>query len=1010
MATVKYSPYKGVFTEGDVITATLDWFDEAEELYFVWAFGLGVYEPMDYKTAVDAGVVTVSGRTVTLKRLVKDEEDARKVFVFRRSLLKTVAEQTSLDAIPLAAMLAELEELRRCAEDAKVEAEKALRVPEDDQDTTHFTDRETRAGQIAGFDDRGNPAVGKGVRQIQEIYELFDKMLALYEEMKETFEAFKKDLAAWENELKAWAEGFRGDMEKLYDETMNAYEDVKAIYEKLKDWERLFEERWESYREELYAEWKTYLNGIRAEWESKLSQIDAKWEEVLSGYDVEWKGVLAAYDAEWKKVLAAYEVEFSELFKKYEALWNENVEAFKAWAEAKKRELLAWEEDLKQWADTFKQELSEWKAAFEQELAAWEEALKKWAEDFQERMEALYEELRQYRYKVVTREEYDALCRAGKIDDGSIYFVKGTFDVGFVFYDLLKEYFPDIIRPIEEGPIEGSEDLRRVAVLDEPNEFSGTTTFSGEVNVLSGKVVRFRNGEGNTAVSIRFTDSPTGGVLNQGSATSTTAMTWMSGNYMSWFSSEFVRLYSGYSSESGISPTAKIEANPNGVILAAGAGDAAKIVIDAGKIQVSGVALTLNVAPTAANHATTKGYVDDKVAALEADYAKFEAGTSTAETGAKHGKSLLASQNGEDGGFYVGANKSATRAWTQNMTRYRQTGVRAYGEKTGKHEDYFWSPRTAEDEPLRVARLKDFAALEAKIAALKERIDALEELPAEGYIRLRIETTSANQSFPLFYQITTEEGGYVSVDWGDGNKETLNGKTTYSPEHTYAVAGEYVVKLTGSKFTAVNGNSGSAYDNFRAAIREVLSLNMPKDSAGVSLRNTFYGCANLTGSIPAWDDCITSASFTYWMCTGLTGNIPAWGANITNADYTYRSCTGLTGNIPAWGANITNAGGTYHSCSGLTGNIPEWGANITGTSYTYNGCRGLTGDIPAWGANITNAIGTYYACAGLTGCSAELLQDPMPSRITSHADCVTGCANAIRQHFTEDWGGTKTGA
>ena len=60
--TVKYAPYKGVFTDGDSITATLDWFNEAEELYFVWAFGLGVYEPMDYRTAVDAGAVTVSGR------------------------------------------------------------------------------------------------------------------------------------------------------------------------------------------------------------------------------------------------------------------------------------------------------------------------------------------------------------------------------------------------------------------------------------------------------------------------------------------------------------------------------------------------------------------------------------------------------------------------------------------------------------------------------------------------------------------------------------------------------------------------------------------------------------------------------------------------------------------------------------------------------------------------------------------------------------------------------------
>lgn len=690
MATVKYSPYKGVFTEGDVITATLDWFDEAEELYFVWAFGLGVYEPMDYKTAVDAGAVTVSGRTVTLKRLVKDEEDARKVFVFRRSLLKTAAEQTSLDAIPLAAMLAELEELRRCAEDAKVEAEKALRVPEDDQDTTHFTDRETRAGQIAGFDDRGNPAVGKAVRQIQEIYELFDKMLALYEEMKETFEAFKGKLLAWEAELKAWAEGFRGDMEKLYDETMNVYEDVKAIYEKLKDWERLFEERWESYREELYAEWKTYLNGIRAEWESKLSQIDAEWKKVLSGYDVEWKGVLAAYDAEWKKILAAYEVEFSELFKKYEALWNENVEAFKAWAEAKKQEILEWESNLKrwgedfkgdieQWGNAFKQELAEWKAAFEQELAAWkdellkwEEALKKWAEDFQKRMEALYDELRQYRYQVITREEYDLLLEdSDRLDDGMLYLVKGTFDVGYVFYDLLKEYFPDIILPIENGPFEEDVDLRRVARLDKFNVFKTANRFLYQSQMLEAPtdplhLVRLCDLE----------DWEGGGGGDKGFLVA--------------------KVFDDVVPTTG----AAVGKDENGYLRMALAGTS-----KAGAVRL---ALSVDDAGGVMTAEKTKeaiGSLEEKVAS---NFAKFEAGTSTAETGAKHGKSLLASQNGEDGGFYVGSNRSATRAWTQYMTRYRQTGVRAYGATNGEYEDYLWAPRTEGDEPLRVARMKDF--------------------------------------------------------------------------------------------------------------------------------------------------------------------------------------------------------------------------------------------------------------------------------------------------------------
>lgn len=169
---------------------------------------------------------------------------------------------------------------------------------------------------------------------------------------------------------------------------------------------------------------------------------------------------------------------------------------------------------------------------------------------------------------------------------------------------------------------EADEPLRVARMKDIPAAGDTVTIGAGKDLNISG-VMRWRDDDGNTAVPVAFTASPTGGVLNQGSASTTTAMTWMSGNYMSWFSSEFLRLYSG---ESVISPTAKVEANPSGVILAAGANDATKIVIDAGKIQVSGVALTLNVAPTAANHAATKGYVDAAIAALEARIAALEGG------------------------------------------------------------------------------------------------------------------------------------------------------------------------------------------------------------------------------------------------------------------------------------------------------------------------------------------------------------------------------------------------
>ena len=279
--------------------------------------------------------------------------------------------------------------------------------------------------------------------------------------------------------------------------------------------------------------------------------------------------------------------------------------------------------------------------------------------------------------------------------------------------------------------------------------------------------------------------------------------------------------------------------------------------------------------------------------------------------------------------------------------------------------------------------------------------------PGTGDIRLRIKAP-ADRPFPLFHRIMVEGGGYISIDWGDGNKETRSDWNVYSPEHTYAKSGEYIVKLTGSRFKEVIGFPvGDNKSLFQTGVREVLSLKMPTDSTSVSLRKVFYGCANLVGHIPEWDDCVVDVAYAYYGCKGLTGNIPEWGANIVDAESTYENCVRLSGNIPEWGAKMVNAAYTYVGCDSLTGEIPEWGANITDAKFTYAGCSGLTGEIPAWGPKIKSVSLTYSNCSGLTGCSKELLQDPMPSRITKHDDCVYGCVDEIQQHFTKDWGGTK---
>lgn len=169
MATEKYVPYKGVFGNNAVITATIDWFENSSELDFLWVFPNGETEMMSMNAASRAGKVVVNGNVVKISALTNYGTASECVFVYRSTMLKTKAMQVYEGVIPLSAILAELEEVRRAAEDAKTEAAKSLRVPEWSEVETHFPDKASRANKVMGFDGDGNPTTGEDCAQVKEL-------------------------------------------------------------------------------------------------------------------------------------------------------------------------------------------------------------------------------------------------------------------------------------------------------------------------------------------------------------------------------------------------------------------------------------------------------------------------------------------------------------------------------------------------------------------------------------------------------------------------------------------------------------------------------------------------------------------------------------------------------------------------------------------------------------------------------------------------------------------------
>ena len=269
-------------------------------------------------------------------------------------------------------------------------------------------------------------------------------------------------------------------------------------------------------------------------------------------------------------------------------------------------------------------------------------------------------------------------------------------------------------------------------------------------------------------------------------------------------------------------------------------------------------------------------------------------------------------------------------------------------------------------------------------------------------------TTSSTSSFSF----NISAAGEFWVDWGDGSDVQVITKTDTTNQnisHTYATAGAYAVRIGGR----VTGYA-SSYNESGAAISFKNNKNLAKISGSLGeifptvngrrpiFRSTFYGCTNLTGSIPeklfsgiSGAPAVYMFASTFRGSSGLTGSIPSGlFGNISGApaaymfDGTFNGCTGLTGEIPSGlfgelsGAPAPSMfGGTFRGCSGLTGSIPSGlFGNITGAPATYmfdatfNGCSGLTGEIPSGlfgelsGAPAYSMFGgTFRGCSGLTG-------------------------------------------
>jgi len=223
MAAENYVPYKGVFTdESASITATVNWFRDTSELVFLWVFPDGTGVEQDYASALEAASVVVDGTSITVNKLTSESGDfSQCVYIYRKSLPTVEAKEITSGSVPVAEIVQELEEHYRRLDDAAVEASKAIKVPEWDGDT-YLPSKDIRAGRVVGFDADGKPAIGRNVKEVDELFKVKEDAQASAESAEEAKqaattaaeEAAEKASAEVKDELKGYVADGKSYAEK----------------------------------------------------------------------------------------------------------------------------------------------------------------------------------------------------------------------------------------------------------------------------------------------------------------------------------------------------------------------------------------------------------------------------------------------------------------------------------------------------------------------------------------------------------------------------------------------------------------------------------------------------------------------------------------------------------------------------------------------------------------------------------------------------------------------------
>ena len=272
----------------------------------------------------------------------------------------------------------------------------------------------------------------------------------------------------------------------------------------------------------------------------------------------------------------------------------------------------------------------------------------------------------------------------------------------------------------------------------------------------------------------------------------------------------------------------------------------------------------------------------------------------------------------------------------------------------------------------------------------------------EHYIDVLINTMHITPELMKFHSIwkTTSDSESITIatgsrykynykiDWGDGAVEDAN---TGDATHTYASAGDYVVKISG-KFPYIKAENNTklqkisqwgdiAWSSFQYAFKNCSNLDItatdtPDLRKTKSLKAMFYGASKLKGNIyfNDWDvSKVESMDNMFQKAFKFNQPLNIWNVEkVKKMSLMFQEAKDFNQPLNSWNvSSVTSMYGMFLKATNFNGQIKDWNVGkVTTMKQMFSGASNFNQEINKW--NVSNVSNTLAMFDSATAFNQEL--------------------------------------